>query len=128
MASAVTPTPERLSILSNCGTAVISLDLSPTATCPSTRRCSVAQAETRCSGEAPAARSKERRRVLPSSATTPGQPSAKWRMKTSRRGTALDQAVGTPARKYRGWECRAPGQELAQEWLLGLSEQGHVRA
>src|ERR671913_2573070 len=110
MASAVTPPPERLSLLSHCGTAVIAWDLSPTAPCPSTRRCSVAQAETRGSGEAPAARSKERRRVLPSSATTPGQPSAKWRMKPeSRRGTALDQAVGTPARKYRGGGSPAPG-------------------
>src|SRR3954453_20102278 len=112
MASAVTTTPERLSILSNCGTAVISLDLSPTATCPSTRRCSAAQAETRCSGEAPAARSKERRRVLPSSATTPGQPSAKWRMNARKQAW---NCAGSSSRNTRenvswlGMPCRSVG-------------------
>src|SRR3954470_7229475 len=84
------------------------------ATCPSTRRCSAAQAETRCSGEAPAARSKERRRVLPSSATTPGQPSAKWRMNarkqawncsgSSNRNTRENVSwLGMPCSRGRNW-------------------------
>src|SRR5215204_5712623 len=135
MASAVTTTPERLSILSNCGTAVISLDLSPTATCPSPRRCSAAQAETRCSGEAPAARSNERRSVLPSSATTPGQPSAKWRMKaraheSQKAGVELlwIKQSEHPRDRVVAGDAVLQGQELAQERLFGLSKQGHVRA
>ena len=63
------------------GTATISFDLSPTASWPRQSRASTAQALTRCSGEVSAARSKERRSVLPSIATTPWQVSANRCMK-----------------------------------------------
>src|SRR3954447_709150 len=55
-ASAVTIVPSRESNAGSSGTAVISLDLPPTASWPRTSRCSTAQALTRCRGEASAAR------------------------------------------------------------------------
>src|SRR4051794_41962796 len=50
--------------------AVISFDLPSTSCWPRARPCSLAQALTRCSGPCARPRSKERRRVLPSMATT----------------------------------------------------------
>ena len=41
----------KVSISNNLGSAAISLDLAPTASCPNTSRCSSAQALTRCNGE-----------------------------------------------------------------------------
>jgi hypothetical protein len=76
IASAVTMRPLSDNSSNSFGTATISFDLSSTATCPRHSRASTAQALTRCSGEVCAARSKERRIVLPSMATMPWQPSA----------------------------------------------------
>ena len=70
MASIVTIAPEIESIFSSSGIAVISLDFSSTATWPSSRWLAVAQAWTMCKADFPLARSKERRRVLPSMAMT----------------------------------------------------------
>ena len=64
----LTMAPETSSSSSNFGMAVISLDLLSTATWPSTRCCSVAQALTKCKAALPEALSKERRMVLPSMA------------------------------------------------------------
>ena len=57
--------PELASSSSSSGIAVISLDLSATARCPSTRLWVVALAETRCSAAWPLPRSWLRREVLP---------------------------------------------------------------
>jgi hypothetical protein len=80
-ASAVTIVPFRLSISNSFGKAVISFDFASVAICASTRRCSQPQAETMCSGDLPLALSKERRRTLPSIATTPSYSSQKLAMK-----------------------------------------------
>lgn len=69
-ASMVTVAPARASSRSSTGIAVIAFDLSSTATCPRTSPLAPAQALTRCSAACPSARSWERRRVLPSIATT----------------------------------------------------------
>src|SRR3954471_12458043 len=130
MASAVTTTPERLSILSNCGTAVISLDLSPTATCPSTWRCSAAQAETRCSREgsrrpvkrAPQGLAVERHHTRPALGKV-----AHERQKAGVELLWIKQSEHPRERVVAG-DAVFQGQELAQERLLGLSEQRHVRA
>ena len=50
---------------------IVSLDFASVATCASTRRCSQPHALTMCSDDLPLARSNERRRTLPSMATTP---------------------------------------------------------
>ena len=72
MASIVATAPSRLrpaaSFSSSAGMAVVSLDLSSTASCPSTRRLLVAKAETRCRAARPLDRSWLRRTVLPSMA------------------------------------------------------------
>ena len=118
MASTVTIVPSRESISNSLGTAVISFDLPSTAIWPSTSRCSAAQAETRCRAEPPVARSKERRSVLPSIATTPSVAAAKRCMKprkqawnltgSSSRNTRLKVSwLGMPWRK-RG-NCRRNG-------------------
>ena len=57
-------------ISNNAGTAVISFDLPSTRTYPITRRASLANARTRCSGEREAASENDRRNALPSMATT----------------------------------------------------------
>ena len=80
-ASAVTIVPFSDSISSSFGTAVISLDLASVAICASTRRCSQPQAQTMCNGDLPLALSNERRRTLPSIATTPSHGSEKPAMK-----------------------------------------------
>src|ERR671926_372823 len=84
--------------LTHLDTAVISFDASSVAIWPSTRRCSTAQALTRCSGDWPAAWSKERRSVLPSRATTPCSVSLKRCMK--RKNTAWNW-TGSSRRKTR---------------------------
>src|SRR6266849_790633 len=71
MASMVTMHPSNCSSSKSSGMAVISLDFSSIATCPSTSRASVAQALTRCNSFLPLPRSYERLAVLPSMATTP---------------------------------------------------------
>jgi hypothetical protein len=70
MASMVTSAPSSSSRSSSSGIALISLDFSATASWPSTSRCRVAQAETRCKGSLPFALL--RREVLPSIATMSG--------------------------------------------------------
>src|SRR3954454_23560655 len=70
MASRVTMLFVSDSVSSSAGIAVISFDLPSTSRCPSTSPCSLAQALTRCSGPCARPRSKERRSVLPSMATT----------------------------------------------------------
>jgi hypothetical protein len=86
------------SISSSFGTAVISLDLASVAICASTRRCSQPQALTMCSADFSLARSKERRRTLPSIATTPRTVSAKRVMKC---GNAAPNCVGSSWRNSR---------------------------
>src|SRR3984957_4933220 len=68
------------SIAKSFGTAVISFDFASVAICASTRRCSQPQAETMCNGDLPLALSNERRRTLPSIATTPLHGSEKLAM------------------------------------------------
>src|SRR3954466_15099735 len=70
MASRVTMQFFNDSVSSSAGIAVISFDLPSTSRWPSTKPCSLAQALTRCSGPCARPRSKERRSVLPSIATT----------------------------------------------------------
>ena len=67
----VTIVPFSASMASNFGTAVISFDFASVAIWASTMRCSQPQALTMCSAEVFEARSNERRRTLPSIATTP---------------------------------------------------------
>src|SRR3954470_5577490 len=113
-ASAVTIARFSDSISSSFGTAVISFDLSPVATCARTNREPAAQALTRCNGDRSAARSKERRSVLPSMAITPWAASAKPSMNcrkqswnfagSSRRNTRLKVSwLGIPGRSCRNW-------------------------
>src|SRR4051812_34206274 len=68
MASSVTMLFFKDSVSSSAGIAVISFDLPSTSRWPSAKPCSLAL--TRCSGPCARLRSKERRRVLPSIATT----------------------------------------------------------
>src|SRR4051794_10133232 len=70
MASKVTMLFFSDSVSSSAGIAVISFDLPSTSRWPSARPCSLAHALTRCSGPCARPRSKERRSVLPSIATT----------------------------------------------------------
>jgi len=70
-ASTVTIVPLSEIISSSFGTAVISVDLASVAICASTGRCSQPRGLTICRGDLPLARSNERRRTLPSIATTP---------------------------------------------------------
>src|SRR3954465_616175 len=70
MASNVTMLFFKDSVSSSAGIAVISFDLPSTSRWPSAKPCSLAQALTRCSGACARPRSKERRSVLPSIATT----------------------------------------------------------
>src|SRR4051794_18348979 len=72
MASIVTKAPSRARRSSSNGMATISFDLPLTASCPSTRRWRVAQAETRCKGSRPLLRAWLRREVLPSMAMRSG--------------------------------------------------------
>jgi hypothetical protein len=65
--------PPSASRSTRTGMAVISLDLSATASCPSTRQEMVANAETMCSAGLPARRSWLRRDVLPSMAMKSGR-------------------------------------------------------
>src|SRR5208337_2646072 len=88
-ASAVAIVPFSLSIFSSFGTAVISFDFASVAICASTRRCSQPHAETMCNGDLPLALSNERRRTLPSIATTPSHCSEKPAMKTLKRRPEL---------------------------------------
>src|SRR3954469_2276732 len=70
MASNVTMQLFKDSVSSSAGIAVISFDLPSTSRWPSTKPCSLAQALTRCNGPCARPRSKERRSLLPSIATT----------------------------------------------------------
>src|SRR3954467_6667563 len=118
------------SISSSFGTAVISFDVSSVATCARTNREPAAQALTKCNGDRSAARSKERRSVLPSIAITPWAASAKPSMNCrkqawnfaglSRRNTRLKVSwLGIPCRSCRN--CRRNGS-LARP-KRALSEQ-----
>jgi hypothetical protein len=71
-ASIVTRAPASSSRSSRSAIAVISFDLSATACWPSTSRCELAQAESRCSGSRPFAPAWLRREVLPSMAIISG--------------------------------------------------------
>lgn len=68
--------PSSIKSARSSGKAVISFDLPSTLRCPSASRVSQAKALIRCSGPWPFRRSKERRMVLPSTATTPSIRSA----------------------------------------------------
>src|SRR3954464_8854508 len=122
MASAVTIVPWSDNSASSFGTAVISLLLPSTATCPSTSRWSAAQALTRCRGDCPAARSNERRRVLPSRATTPARFSEAG-VKLRRIEQTEQAREGVVAR-----DAVAQAQERAEVVVLGAAKQSHVGA
>ena len=70
VASMVTMQPLNSSNSSSFGFAVISLDFSAVACCPSTSRLQQPQALTMCSADVPRRRSREPHAVLPSTATT----------------------------------------------------------
>ena len=98
------------------GTAVISLLFSSTASCPNTKRFSPAQALTKCNAPWPVAVSKERRRILPSTAiTSPTECVCKDCVHAtkqlsndcgSRRANKRD---GCPLGGYRDWGFRESG-------------------
>src|SRR3954454_13670908 len=108
MASIVTKAPSRARRSSSNGMAVISFDLPPTASCPSTRRWRVAQAETRCKGPRPLLRAWLRREVLPSMAMRSG--SASRRPSTQLTKQALNSpgssaASTSPSVSWLGTPC-----------------------
>ena len=89
--------------------AVISFDLPVTASCPSTSRWRVAQAETRCKGPRPLPRAWLRREVLPSMAMMSG--SASRRPSTQQAKQALNRpgssaAITSPSVSWLGMPCR----------------------
>src|SRR3954449_6141801 len=88
MASKVTMQFFKDSVSSSAGIAVISFDLPSTSRWPSTKPCSLAQALTRCNGPCARPRSKERRSVLPSIATT-----SRWKTSAKDWAQALKQAL-----------------------------------
>src|SRR5215207_7517978 len=87
MASKVTMPFFTDSVSSSAGIAVISFDLPSTSRWPSTKPCSLAQALTRCNGPCARPRSKERRSVWPSIATT-----SRWKTSANDWAQALKQA------------------------------------
>src|SRR3954454_7120387 len=137
MASIVTRAPWSASRSSRSGMAVISFDLPATASCPSTSRWRVAQAETRCRGSRPLPLAWVRREVLPSTAMMSG--SAARRPSTQQAKQLLNKAgssaaITSPSVSLRGllpaspsgigsmaaWPSMArdagpAGQEAAQE-------------
>ena len=112
---------------SSLGTAVISFDLPSTASWPSTRRCSQAQALTMCRGESLAAVSNERQRVLPSIATTPGR-SGKALHEGGEAGPELlgIEPAKDPAEGVVAGHAVRQAEELPQEGPLHPPEQRHV--
>ena len=73
----------------------------------------VPKAVTTCSDERPAARSKERRRVLPSMASTPSPAAPRSSRKASKaRPKATGRAAGTPGRRCRGSASRFSGSGI----------------
>src|SRR3954469_4995655 len=88
MASKVTMQFFTDSVSSSAGIAVISFDLPSTSRWLSTKPCSLAQALTRCNGPCARPRSKERRSVLPSIATT-----SRWKTSAKDWAQALKQAL-----------------------------------
>src|SRR3954454_22976524 len=88
MASKVTMPFFKDSVSSSAGIAVISFDLPSTSRWPSPKPCSLAQALTRCNGPCARPRSKERRSVLPSIATT-----SRWKTSAKDWAQALKQAL-----------------------------------
>jgi hypothetical protein len=83
-----------------------------------------------CRGDLPGAdRSNERRKVLPSIATTLDSVSAKRSMKAHE--TRLERCRIEPAEHsaeiVMAGNAMPQAQELPQEWLPGLAEQCHVR-
>lgn len=130
IASAVIARPISASNSSSLGRAVISFDLPSTAIWPRNSRSSQAQALTRCSGDFADARSKERRRVLPSTATTPASPAVKLLINCRKKLMEL-HPVEMPEQPRKGVMARNPMlelQNLSQEHLLGPAEQRHIRA
>lgn len=111
-------------IRSSLGAAVISLDLTSVATCASTNRCSEPQALTMCKSDLPLARSKVRRRTMPSMATTPLQLLRELRHKPLK-GIAELIRVEIKKQLAEGVVTGQPvghGEKAAQEWLLGLGK------
>ncbi len=148
-ASAVTIVPWSDSRRSRAGTAVISFDLASVATCASTSRCSHPQALTMCSADLPLARSNERRRTLPSMATTPGAaaPDAgsgrqaaallgepgheapergAERLRVKLAEQAAERVVARHPVGERQDAPQARAKRCERERLLGLREQRHV--
>ncbi len=81
-----------------------------------------------CNGDLPAARSKERRSVLPSIATTPRKPSAKRCMKRVKQASNGIEQPEHPAERVMAGDPVPQAKELPRERLLGRAEQRHVRA
>ena len=111
IASIVTVQPRTSSRARSAGIAVISFDLSSTATCPSTSPLASAQALTRCSAALPFARSCERRSVFPSMATT--CPTVCGATARTQATNAAPNAAGSSAAKTRpkvSWLGMPPGK------------------
>jgi hypothetical protein len=98
IASVVTVRPLRLRSRRSCGTAVISFDFSSVAICARTRRSSHDQALTMCKADFSLAASKERRSVLPSTATTPAVCRENARMNSEKHAP---NAAGSRSRNSR---------------------------
>src|SRR3954452_9942088 len=124
IASMVTRAPSSASRSSSSGMAAISFDLPATASCPSTRRWRLAQAETRCRGPRPLPRAWVRRGVLPSTATRSGSASRRpstQRVKQPLNSSGSSAATTSPSVSWLGapWregkDAGPVGQEAAQE-------------
>src|SRR5215211_6469816 len=132
MASNVTMQVFKESVSSSAGIAVISFDLPSTSRWPSTKPCSLAQALTRCNGPCARPRSKERRSVLPSIATT-----SRWKTlakglgpgaEAGLEGIRVDQHEDAPEGVVRG-NAMGQGQEgLQPAQLVAAVERDVVPA
>src|SRR3954467_15518685 len=114
MASKVTMPFFTDSVSSSAGIAVISFDLPSTSRWPSTKPCSLAQALTRCNGPCARPRSKERRSVLPSIATT-----SRWKTSAKDWAQALKQAS-----KASGSISMKTRRKVSCEGMLGQGQEG----
>src|SRR6266540_1467989 len=112
MASIATRHPCRSHSAQSCGIAVISLDLSSTFSCPRTSRCVLAHALTLWMAALEAARSKERRSVLPSTATISP--------------TALTERVG-PGEKTVHAFVRIEASAHAAKRIVRRNAMGHIQ-
>jgi|SRR5579859_665743 len=107
--------PPSASRSSSSGIAVISLLLSATASCPSTSRLVVANAETRWSGGSPAPRSWLRREVFPSIATSSGRSGQQARTQSVKQAENSTGSGSSAASASAPSEHRDDGVKIAAE-------------